>query len=160
MQLECAVILHNVRSAHNVGSVFRTAEAAGAAELVLTGYTPAPIDRFGRSRTDMAKVALGAERAVPWSRAGTLASAVRRFRKKGYLLLALERHPGAIPLRTFRLPEGCTKIALIAGNEVRGLSPQALGLADHILEIPMRGTNESLNVSVAVGVALFSLLPE
>lgn len=156
--MECAVILHNIRSIHNVGSIFRTADAAGVSTIYLTGYTPAPIDRFGRSRTDLSKVALGAEKTVAWQHAPGPAPIIGNLKKAGYLVLAIEQDRRSKDLFEFRIPPKAQKIALMLGNEVRGLSSQTLSLADHVLEIPMRGEKESLNVSVTAGVALFTLL--
>ena len=147
------VILHNLRSAHNVGSIFRTAEAAGVERIFLTGYTPTPTDRFGRARADVAKVALGAECLVSWERRVHLASLLARLRREGVVIVAVEQAPQTQDYRAFGV-RGPT--AFIFGNEVRGLSRSLLALADTILEIPMRGRKESLNVSVAAGVILFS----
>src|SRR5258708_3926265 len=147
--MECALILHNIRSTHNVGSIFRTADAAGVSKIYLTGYTPGPLDRFGRARSDVAKVALGAEKTVPSEQSKNLASIIKKLsaqggsalggKKEKYLILALEQHPKSISLFDFKLPKH-QKFALLLGNEVRGLSPSTLRLADHILEIPMRGS--------------------
>ncbi|MDP3735462.1 MAG: TrmH family RNA methyltransferase [bacterium] len=149
------VILHNIRSAYNVGSIFRTAESAGVARIFLTGYTPTPTDRFGRARGDLAKVALGAERMVSWERHVRLAPLLGRLKSEGVALVAVEQAPQAQDYRSFRV---CGPTVFIFGNEVRGLSTSALALADTVLEIPMRGRKESLNVAVAAGVVLFSCM--
>lgn len=156
--MQCALILHNIRSIYNVGSLFRTADAAGVIRIYLTGYTPAPIDRFGRQRSDLSKVSLGAEKTVSWKHAARLPPVIRNLKKEGYTILALEQDAHSANLFNFTMPDSVQKIALLAGNEVRGLSLQTLQSADHILEIPMRGKKESLNVSVAAGIALFALL--
>ncbi len=151
---DIAVLLHNVRSAHNVGSIFRTADAAGVSALYLTGYTPRPTDRFGRPQKDIAKTALGAEVSVPWEHARDFKKIVRRMRADGWHILGLEQDKRAVDYRAFSAPE---RTLLVLGNEVRGLS-HALRLAcDTLVEIPMHGKKESLNVSVAAGIALFSL---
>lgn len=154
--MEVVVILHNIRSAHNAGSIFRTADAAGIKKIYLTGYTPGPLDARGMLRRDFTKVSLGAEHTVPYSRTKTLVPLLRRLKKEGYEILALELDHHAVSLFTYK-PKN-KKVAIILGNEVSGLSPATLKHADKILEIPMRGTKESLNVSVAAGIALFTLL--
>ncbi len=149
------LILHNIRSVHNVGSIFRTADAAGVSHIILSGYTPAPIDRFGKERKDFIKVSLGAEKNVPWTVVKEITSSLIRLRKEGYVLLALEQHARAIPLFEYRAKK---PFALVLGNEVRGVASQTLKRMDTILEIPMHGKKESLNVSVAAGIALFTLI--
>jgi tRNA G18 (ribose-2'-O)-methylase SpoU len=154
---EIVAVIHNVRSLHNVGSVFRTADAAGVSKIYLCGITPAPLDRFGKIRPQVAKVALGAEKTVPWERIPSpkaILSLLEKLKKEGYEVLAIEQSEGSVPYRKFKSPK---KIALIMGNEVKGLPKSVLKTADKILEIPMRGKKESLNVSVAFGVAVFGL---
>ena len=140
---------------HNVGSIFRTADAAGVTEIILSGYTPSPLDRFGVPRKDFIKVSLGAEASVPWRHVRTLGHTLTKLKKEGAHFLALEQDDCSIPLFSYTPPHGA--LALIVGNEVRGVSPQLLKKVDTILEIPMRGKKESLNVSVATGIALFTL---
>ncbi len=149
------LVLHNVRSAHNVGSIFRTADAAGVSRIFLTGYTPAPVDRFSRPQRDIAKTALGAESAVPWEKRASLSTLVASLKKKDFSIIALEQGPYAVDYRVFR-PH--FPVALILGNEVRGIDARTLRRCDAVVEIPMRGTKESLNVSVAAGVLLFRVL--
>jgi 23S rRNA (guanosine2251-2'-O)-methyltransferase len=151
------VILHNIRSVHNVGSIFRTADAAGVERILLSGYTPTPIDRFGRERSDLAKVALGAQLHVPWDYVKTLGLMLTKLKKEGYAIAAIEQYPRSTSLFDYRPPKG-QKLALILGNEVRGISKPLLNKCDVILEIPMHGKKESLNVSVTAGIALFMLL--
>ena len=155
--MELVPVLHNIRSVHNVGSIFRTGDGAGVSRLWLTGYTPAPIDRFGRIRDDLAKVSLGAERRIPWQQAADLSTAIIELKDAGFLILALEQHPQSCNIFDFTFPEGCKKAALIVGNEVEGISEDELSEADAIIEIPMQGTKESLNVSVATGIALYTI---
>jgi len=168
-------ILHNIRSLHNVGSMFRTADAAGVSKLYLVGFTPAPVDRFGNFRPQLSKVALGAEKNMPWeSRPGKGAAPVlrlmRELKKDGYEIYALEQSPRSVHYYRAVAKPGA-KIALVVGNETRGLPFAILRAADKILEIPMRNAvvrqahhprrtgrgKESLNVSVAFGIALFGL---
>jgi tRNA G18 (ribose-2'-O)-methylase SpoU len=148
------LILHNIRSAHNVGAIFRTADAAGVGEVYLTGYTPAPVDRFGRAQKEIHKTALGAEGHLTWKKETRPMPLIAKLRKEGYTAVALEQAPGSI---SYRSVKSKGKMALVVGNEVRGLSRKILDVCDIIIEIPMRGKKESLNVSVATGIALFQL---
>ena len=147
-------ILHNIRSAHNVGSMFRTADAAGIAHLYLTGYTPTPLDRFGRTEKHIEKTALGGEKSVLWSHEASVSRLLVRLRKEGYKLIALET---GINATHYRKMKGGSRTALIVGNEVRGLSSATLGFVDMVAEIPMRGKKESLNVAVSFGIGLYEL---
>lgn len=153
-------ILDNIRSVHNVGSIFRTADAAGIKKIYLCGVTPAPLDRFGKVRSQFTKVSLGAERTVQWERCEKAAATLILLKKEGYVICALEQSARSIPY--YRLPRNVPfqKIALLVGNEVNGLSPLLLCKADYILEIPMHGKKESLNVGVALGIVAFALRPE
>lgn len=150
-----ALILHNIRSAHNVGAIFRTADAAGINKIYLTGYTPIPFDRFGRPRSDIAKTALGAESAIFWEYKKTPAAVFNMLKRERIPLIAVEQFSGAEDYKKVKAP---ARAAFIVGNEVRGLSPQLLAQCDIVVEIPMHGKKESLNVAVATGVALFRML--
>ena len=152
---EVAVLLHNVRSSHNVGSIFRTADAAGISRIFLSGYTPRPVDRFGRTQKDIAKTALGAERYLTWEYAAKPTPLIRRLRQEGWIIVGIEQDPSAKDFRAFRANE---KTLFILGNEVLGLSKSIRVRCDVILEIPMRGKKESLNVAVSAGIVLFSAL--
>lgn len=149
------VVLHNIRSVHNVGSIFRTCDAAGVKRIILSGYTPAPVDRFGRERTDLSKVALGAEKYIEWEQVKQIAPVLKRLKKEGYLIVAVEQDKKSTPLFDFKLKG---KTALIFGSEVKGLTKAVLKRADTVVEIPMQGRKESLNVSVTAGIVLFTLL--
>ncbi len=149
------LVLDNIRSAHNVGAIFRTADAAGVEKIYLIGTTPAPIDRFGRTRPDIQKTALGAEKSVAWEHVSNTEPFLKQLKKEGVTILALEQHEKSKDYKKIKL-KGAT--ALIVGNEVEGIPESILKKADHIIEIPMRGKKESLNVSVATGIALFRLL--
>ena len=151
------LMIHNVRSLHNVGSMFRTADAAGVARIYLTGYTPRPTDRLGSYRAEIEKTALGAERSVPWESVSSLSSVIAKLKKGGFFVCALEQHSRSMPYHHFVARPHKKDIALIVGNEVRGLSSAALQRVDTVLELPMVGQKESLNVSVAAGIALFRL---
>lgn len=149
---EIAIMLHNIRSAHNVGSIFRTADAAGVAKIYLSGYAPLPLDRFGRPQKEIAKTALGAESTIPWEYAQSPGTIIKQLKKEGWMVVGVEQDNRAIDYRSFK-PEGPT--LMILGNEVRGMSKSLRDRCDVLVEIPMRGAKESLNVSVAAGIALF-----
>ena len=149
------LILHNIRSLYNVGAIFRTADAAGVSKIFLTGYTPSPKDVFGKYRREISKAALGAEKYISWEAIRYIVSLVKRLKKERIQIVALEQASASVDYRKFK-PK--FPIALILGNEVRGLSKSLLKKCDKIIYIPMRGRKESLNVSVASGVALFSLI--
>ncbi|MFA5413416.1 MAG: TrmH family RNA methyltransferase [Patescibacteria group bacterium] len=153
------VILHNVRSTHNVGSIFRTADAAGCEKIYLCGITPAPVDRFGRANEKISKVALGAENWIAWEKVGQTTRLIDKIKKEGYKILAIEQSRRSVPYQKIKLTKkDLVKTALIAGNEIKGLPPVILRRADKILEIPMRGKKESLNVAVAFGIVAFNLI--
>ena len=141
------VILENIRSCHNVGAIFRTADGAGFDEVVLTGYTPAPPDRR------IEKVSLGAENFIKWRQLENTAALISDLKKQNFKICALEQTPKSKNIFSVKLPK--TNFALVLGNEVEGVSPEVLALADDHFEIPMLGKKSSLNVSVAAGVAFF-----
>ncbi len=143
-------VLDNIRSAYNVGSMFRTAECAYIAELVLCGITPRP------SHPAVQKTALGAEELVPWRYFEDVEEAARTLKKSGYTLAALEITDRSVPIQT--VSRAHFPLALVVGNEVRGVNPTVLALSDLVLEIPQFGSKESLNVAVAFGVAVFFLV--
>lgn len=150
------IILHSIRSLHNVGSIFRTADAVGVEKIYLCGITPAPVDTFGKLRPQLTKVSLGAEKAVEWERAKSTSRLVDRLKKNGYKIFAVEQSRKSIPYYKVRVgPKD--KVALVLGSEVNGLPPSVLKKADKIIEIPMAGRKESLNVAVAFGVVAFGL---
>ena len=152
---DIVLILDNIRSVHNVGSIFRTAETAGVSKIYCLGTTPTPLDRFSQKRKDFAKVALGAEDLVSWEYLETGEATIRKLKKDGFQILALEQDQNSINYKKIKLGK---KIALIVGNEVGGISKSLLKLVDQIAEIPMKGKKESLNVSVATGIMLFELI--
>jgi tRNA G18 (ribose-2'-O)-methylase SpoU len=151
---EIRILLHNIRSAHNVGSIFRTADAAGVCHIYLSGYTPRPLDRFGRVQKDIAKTALGAEQSIPWEYHKTYAPIIAQCKKEGLSIVGVEQDSRAVDYRTYKITQ---PTLLIVGNEVRGISASLRTQCDTLLEIPMRGKKESLNVSVATGIVLFHL---
>ncbi len=155
MKRDVIVILPNIRSTHNVGAIFRTADAVGVSHIYLTGYTPTPIDQFGRARSDIAKAALGAEQTIPWEYRKTLTPLITTLKKQGFQIIAIEQADNSIDYKDVIVAE---KVAFIVGNEVDGLSATVLKKCDVVAEIPMNGKKESLNVSVSFGVAAFRML--
>lgn len=149
------LLLHNIRSTHNVGAILRTADAVGVAKVYFSGYTPAPIDRFGRNRSDIAKASLGAEKSVEWETVESPIELIKKLKKDKYTILSLEQDSKSIDYREVKLKNNAL---LIVGNEVDGVEKDILDLSDEILEIPMFGKKESLNVSVATGIVLYSLI--
>lgn len=152
---EAILILPDIRSALNVGAIFRTGDAVGISKIYLTGYTPRPTDMFGRIQKDIAKAALGAETWVAWEYKKTLLPLLKSLKKDGFTIVALEQDERAVDYRKLKVPN---KIAIMLGPEVAGLDAKTLKECDSIVEIPMHGKKESLNVSVAAGIALFGLL--
>lgn len=151
------VVLDNIRSVHNVGSIFRTADASGCKKIYLCGITPGPVDKWGRAVKAFTKVSLSAEKTVNWERVESTFELISILKKQGYKILALEQSKNSISIYEAKTP---TKTALVVGPEVEGLGSQILDLADEIVEIPMFGKKESLNVSVAFGVAVYILLAQ
>lgn len=158
---EIAVILNNIRSNENVGSIFRTCDAAGVSKIFLCGYTPAPLDRFGRQNKALTKASLGAEKSVEWQKVENLKEAIEKLKIEKFKIIGIEQSKNSInynELKNSKLVTQYSNLAFIFGNEVDGLSQEDLALCDVVAEIPMRGNKESLNVAVAVGIVLFGLL--
>lgn len=156
------LIAHNLRSAHNVGSLLRTADGLGIEKVWLTGYTPYP-KQANDSRLphlaakidkQIAKTALGAENSLNWQSVSDIKEVVDSLRNNDYLICALEQAQNSRPLPSFKPPG---KIALIVGREVEGIEPEVLGMCDQKLEIPMLGQKESFNVAQAAAIALYHL---
>lgn len=151
------LILENIRSVYNVGAIFRTADAIGIDKIFLVGYTPAPIDRFGRARADVHKAALGAEESVAWEQVADASVLIENLKAEGYQIVALEQGKKSADYKKIKLSD---KTAIVVGNEVDGVSKEVLKFSDILAEIPMIGKKESLNVSVAVGIFLFRLFDQ
>jgi tRNA G18 (ribose-2'-O)-methylase SpoU len=149
-----ALLLPDIRSEYNVGSIFRTADGAGVDRIYCSGYTPLPIDRFGRPSKTISKTALGAEKVVPWEHAPNALALVGELRREGWAVVALEEDARAKLYTEYR-PD-CPTL-LILGNEIEGVPEALRDASDAILAIPMRGEKESLNVSVVCGIALYHL---
>lgn len=154
-QREIILILNNIRSTHNVGAIFRTADACGVSKICLVGTTPTPIDRFNRERKDVAKTALGAEKTIPWEYFENINPLLTKLKNEKFTIVAIEQSEKAVDYKSVELKNNS---AIILGNEVDGVPEEVLKECDIIAEIPMLGKKESLNVSVATGVVLFRIL--
>ena len=144
------VILDNVRSAHNVGSAFRSCDAFKVDRIYLCGICACP------PSAEIHKTALGAEMSVPWEHCADTLSLVRRLRDEGYVVVAVEQTRDSVKLGSFRRENG-VKYAFIFGNEVDGVAQDVVDAADSSLEIPQYGTKHSLNVSVSIGIILWEV---
>lgn len=153
MNQENILVLDNIRSTHNVGSIFRTADAAGVSKIYLVGTTPDPIDRFGREQSDIAKTALGAEKTISWQHSENTLEILNKYPE--HFKIALEQSEKSTDYKNISPQE---KNLIILGAEVTGLPKDILDKCDVVAEIPMAGNKESLNVSVATGVFLFRFL--
>lgn len=158
---EIIVIAHNIRSTHNVGAIFRTADGFGISKIILSGYTPYPQLNKGDSRLphiaeklgkQIHKTALGAERIVPFEYQES--PDLDGLRRAGFRIVGLEQSSRSVMLNQYKSPE---KLALLLGEEVEGINERLLAQCDDVLEIPMHGKKESFNVSVATGVAMYAL---
>jgi len=162
MKKPIILIAHNIRSAHNIGSLFRTAEGFGVSKLYLTGYSPYPTatddERLPhevlKTSRQIEKTALGAQQSIKWQHASDLEGLVTELKDEGYLIIALEQSSSSKPINKFKLNQ---PMVLIVGNEVDGIDSTTLKLADKHLEIPMSGKKESFNVASAAAVALYHL---
>ncbi|MBI2639646.1 MAG: RNA methyltransferase [Candidatus Sungbacteria bacterium] len=142
------IVCHNIRSRENVGSVFRTSDAFGVSKIYLTGYTPAP------PHEKISKTALGAERWVAWEKRTSVSQLLKELKKKRVQIVALEQSPQSVALNKLK-PH--FPMALVVGNEVKGLPRSLVKAADKAVEIPMSGKKESLNVAVAFGIAAYQI---
>lgn len=145
------LVLDNIRSAHNVGSAFRTSDAFGVDKIYLGGICPVP------PSPELRKVALGAEEVVPFQHVSDVVALVEQLKEQGYTVVAVEQTVHSVKLDQFR-PEPGRRYALVFGNEVSGVQQEVVDAADFALEIPQQGTKHSLNVSVSVGVVLWGLV--
>lgn len=142
------VIAHNIRSLHNVGSIFRSADVFDVEHIYLTGYTGTP------PRKEIAKTALGSEHRVKWTRQEDVIEILEQLKKDGHRIIALETGDDSVSLNSLQ-PTG--KDVIILGNEVEGVEKDIIAVCDIIAEIPMQGQKKSLNVSVAAGIAMFAI---
>lgn len=156
------MIAHNLRSVHNVGSLLRTGEVFAADKVHVTGFTPYPTHPGderdpklqARQTRALAKAAAGAERTMPFERHDDVHELLDSLKADGYTVAGLELDPDAVDLAEYAPPE---KVALILGDEVAGIAPELRDRCDVLLQIPIHGNKYSLNVSVAAGIALYSL---
>lgn len=159
---EIILLVHDIRSCHNVGSLLRTAEGLGVAKIYFSGYTPYPsqdndsrLPHIHQKLTrQIHKTALGAELSQPWDHSENITDLIKQLREEGFTILALEQTAGSISLPSYRAPE---KAALLIGREVEGISDDLLACVDDTVEIPMYGAKESYNVVQATAMALYQL---
>lgn len=153
------LIVHNVRSSHNVGSILRTADGLGVDSVFLTGYTPYPLHKDDTRLPHLSKkidaqihkTALGAETSVSWQQQADIAPVIKNLKQDGYHVTALEQTIDATPMTEFKPPE---KLAVIVGREVEGLEKEIVEQCDQAVEIPMFGQKESFNVAIATAIFL------
>ncbi|MDD4804765.1 MAG: TrmH family RNA methyltransferase [Candidatus Pacebacteria bacterium] len=155
MKKEVYVVLDNIRSVFNVGSIFRTSDALGVDKIFLCGCTPTPMDRFGRERKDLAKVALGAEKTIKWEYKENTVDFLKELKKKKVFIVAIEQDKKSVDYKKIKIKY---PLAIVMGREVEGMNKEVLNECSAIAEIPMVGDKESLNVSVAFGVATYRIL--
>lgn len=152
------LILHRVRSAYNVGSIFRSADGIGVDKIFITGFTQAPSEKEyilqSKAEKMLSKTALGADGYVPWEKVQNLGKLIDKLKKENFKIVALEQNETSVDYRKFKTSE---KMVLIVGNEPRGIDKRILKKCDYIVEIPMRGKKQSLNVAVALGIAGYKL---
>ncbi len=146
------IILYDIRSNYNVGAIFRTCDGAGVSKVYIYGFTPSPTDRFGREVPEIHKTALGAEKFIDWEVVDDIESLVKKLQNEGVVVVAVEQSKNSVSLNEFITPKS---VAYIMGSETEGLPQSLLDIVDVILEIPMLGQKESLNVSVSAGIVLY-----
>lgn len=159
---EIILVVHNIRSTHNVGSLLRSADGLGINKVIFSGYTPYPSSANDsrlphiskKMNSQIHKTALGAENSIDWENIDDLTAVTKKYAKHGYEIAALEQTDQAVDISEYQPPE---KILLVVGNEVSGVDKNTLNLADTHLRIPMLGAKESFNVSVAAAIALYHL---
>ena len=145
------IVLDNVRSMHNVGSAFRTADGFAIEQILLCGITATPPHR------EIEKTALGATQSVKWKHVDNTKDAILQLKEEGYTILAIEQAEGSIHLNEFKADKN-TKYALIFGNEVHGVDEEVMETVDSCIEIPQFGTKHSFNVSVTIGIVLWDMI--
>ena len=150
MKSKFYLILPNIRSCHNVGAMFRTADACGVSKLFLVGYTAQP------PKIQIDKVSLGAEKWMPWEHKKDLVKLIKSLKKKKVCVVGLEKTETSEKIEDLKIKNG-QDIALVVGNEVDGISDDILELCDDVVHIPMYGKKESFNVSIAAGIAMYEI---
>ena len=144
------VILDNIRSAHNVGSIFRTCDAFLIDKIILCGITAIPPNK------EIRKTALGSSESVDWRYYKNTEEVIMKLKKKDYQIIAIEQANKSIKLESFK-PENAKKYAIIFGNEIKGISQKIIDYSDSVIEIPQFGTKHSLNVSVSAGIVIWDI---
>jgi tRNA G18 (ribose-2'-O)-methylase SpoU len=160
--LRCSLIVHNIRSCYNVGSIFRTADGLGVEKIYLTGYSPYPINNNDSRLPYLAqkidhqihKTALGAEKTVAWEHVENIYNLIAKLQTSKYQIVGLEQAPNSMPLQSFQPNE---RLALIIGKEIGGIENTILALTDIVIEIPMVGVKDSFNVAQATAIALYHI---
>ena len=160
MSSSLIVVVHNVRSAHNVGSILRSADGFGIEKVILTGYSPYPLIKddkrlphiSARAGAQIKKTALGAESSVAWEYSDDIMKTIEDSKAKGYFTAAIEQAANSRPLNEFSPPD---KLLLVVGNEIGGVDDKVIEELDSVLEIPMDGHKESFNVAVAAAIAMY-----
>ena len=164
MKIKVHILLPDIRSAYNVGSIFRSADCFGIEKIYLSGTTPTPIDRFGRSNSgaqkEISKTALGAEKDISWEYVEDVNKFLNKIKKDDFKIISIEQDKKSITLDNFlkiKKQNNIQNILLIFGNEVEGIDKNILKKSDYIVEIPLKGNKESLNVSVCAGLIMHIL---
>lgn len=160
--MQLVVIAHNIRSANNIGSIFRTCEGFGVDMLYLTGYSPYPRAKndkrlphmIERLEKKISKTAIGAEKLVPFDQESDVEKLIKELKTAGYTIVGLEQTKNSSPISAFHPPRKC---ALILGEEIQGIPKDIQNVCDSFVEIPMHGQKQSFNVAVAAGIALYGL---
>jgi 23S rRNA (guanosine2251-2'-O)-methyltransferase len=154
---EVVVVLPDIRSSYNIGSIFRTSDATGVSKIYICGYSPCPTDKFNRPQKEIAKTALGAEKRIPWEYKKDVQRVIKNLKEEGFVVVAVEQDERSITYKKF-FKESGGKIAIVFGNEVEGLLKKIIASCDAVVDIPMLGEKESLNVSVSAGIILYELI--
>lgn len=152
-KIPVVVVLDNIRSGHNVGSVFRTSDAFRIEKIYLCGHSCTP------PHPEIYKTALGAEDTIPYQQHASITDCLELLQQEGYTLVGIEQTDSSTPLHTYSI-HNKYKYAIVLGNEVNGVQQEALALCDAILEIPQEGTKHSLNISVAAGIVLWEFFKQ
>ena len=162
MKRKVHIILPDIRSAYNVGSIFRSADCFGVEKIYIVGTTPSPVDRWGRDSSgpqkEIAKTALGAEKTVVWEYVESLSPLLKKLKKEGFHIVAIEQDDRSISLQDFNTVNTDERLVLVFGSEVGGLAKDILKKMNTVIELPMKGEKESLNVSVCAGVVMYEIL--
>ncbi|MCK9272789.1 TrmH family RNA methyltransferase [Candidatus Gracilibacteria bacterium] len=145
------LILDSIRSCLNVGAMMRTCDGAGFDKIILTGFTPIP------PRKDISKTAIGAEDTVDWEYYDDIIGIVSELKQKGFKIVVLEQNEKSIDLRDF-VPKKGEDICIVLGNEIQGVRPEIIKMADYIVEIPMFGKKQSLNVATSAGILMYKFV--